>query len=149
MSLPIPAAVARAFVAAINHRSPEEIASLMTEDHVFIDSLGVRVTGRQQMQKEWQGYFSMVPDYSITVDETFAEGPVVAMLGTAQGTWAPGGALKLDNRWQTPAAWRAVVRGSSIAEWRVYADNEPIRQIIARSSAATAEPPTNPAPDAP
>ena len=149
MSLPIPAAVARAFVAAINHRSPEEIASLVTEDHVFIDSLGMRVTGRQPMLKGWQGYFSMVPDYSIAVDETFAEGPVVVMLGAAQGTWAPGSALKPENRWQTPAAWRAVVRGSSIAEWRVYADNEPIRLIIARSSAAPAEPPTNPAPAAP
>jgi uncharacterized protein (TIGR02246 family) len=133
MSIPTPAAVAHAFVEAINHRSPEEIASLMTEDHVFIDALGTRVTGREQMQKGWQGYFAMVPDYSITVDETFAEGLVVAMLGTAQGTWAPGGSLKPENRWQTPAAWRAVVRGSSIAEWRVYADNEPIRQIMARN----------------
>ena len=149
MSIPVPAAVAHAFVDAINHRSPEELASLMTEDHVFIDSLGTRVTGRQEMQKVWQGYFSMVPDYSITVDETFAEGSVVAMLGTAQGTYGPGGSLKPENRWQTPAAWRAVVRGPSIAEWRVYADNEPIRQIIARSSAAPAEPPTNPAPAAP
>jgi len=133
MSIPAPAAVAHAFVDAINSRSPEEIARLMTEDHVFIDSLGTRVTGRQQMKKGWQGYFSMVPDYAITVDETFAEGPVVAMLGTAQGTWSPGGSLKPENRWQTPAAWRAVVRGSLIAEWRVYADNEPIRQIMARN----------------
>jgi len=133
MSIPAPAAVAHAFVDAINSRSPEEIARLMTEDHVFIDSLGTRVTGRQQMKKGWQGYFSMVPDYAITVDETFAEGPVVAMLGTAQGTWSPGGSLKPENRWQTPAAWRAVVRGSLIAEWRVYADNEPIRQVMARN----------------
>ena len=149
MSISAHAAVAHAFVDAINHRSPEEIASLMTEDHVFIDSLGTRVTGRQQMQKGWQGYFSMVPDYSITVDETFAEGAVVVMLGTAQGTWSSGGSLKPENRWQTPAAWRAMVRGSSVAEWRVYADNEPIRQIITRSSAAPAELPTNPAPAAP
>src|SRR5271165_5422468 len=113
MPIPVPAAVAHAFVDAINHRSPEEIARLMTEDHVFIDSMGTRVAGRQQMQRGWQGYFAMVPDYSITVDETFAEGPVVAMLGTAQGTYAPGGPLKPENRWQTPAAWRAVVRGSS------------------------------------
>ena len=105
----------------------------MTEDHVFIDSLGTRVTGRQQMQKAWQGYFSMVPDYSITVDETFSEGPVVVMLGAAQGTYSSWGTLRPENRWQTPAAWRAVVRGPLIAEWRVYADNEPIRQIMARN----------------
>jgi uncharacterized protein (TIGR02246 family) len=127
----VSAAIAHAFVNAINHRSPEEIASLMTEDHVFIDSLGNRVTGRDQMKKGWEGYFGMVPDYRITVDETFADGSVVVMLGAAQGTWSPGGPLKEENGWRTPAAWRAVVHGSSIAEWGVYADNEPIRRIMA------------------
>jgi len=133
MPLPVPAAVAHAFVNAINRRSSGEIAALMTEDHVFIDSLGTRVTGRQQMQQGWQGYFSMVPDYTITVDETFAEGAVVLMFGAAQGTYSSGGSLRPEDRWQTPAAWRAVVRGASIAEWRVYADNDPIRRIIARN----------------
>ena len=85
------ASIAHAFVNAINHQSPEEIASLMTEDHVFIDSLGMRVTGREQMKQGWQGYFSMVPDYTITVDETFADGSVVVMLGAAQGTYSSGG----------------------------------------------------------
>jgi len=76
----------------------------------------------------------MVPDYSITVDESFADGPVVVMLGSAQGTSSTGGALRPENHWQTPAAWRAVVRGAEIAEWRVYADNDPIRRIISRPS---------------
>ncbi|MGD0361443.1 MAG: hypothetical protein ABSC93_11265 [Bryobacteraceae bacterium] len=31
----------------MNRHSPAEIAGLMTEDHVFIDSLGTRVAGRQ------------------------------------------------------------------------------------------------------
>lgn len=144
----MPATVAHAFVNAINHRSPEEIASLMTGDHIFIDSLGMKVTGREQMKRGWRGYFSMVPDYSITVDETFADGSVVVMVGSAQGTYSRGGPLQPGNRWQTPAAWRAVVRGSSIAEWRVYADNEPMRRMMAASEPSqgpAAEPPTNPA----
>ena len=116
----------RAFVEAINHHSPDEIADLMTEDHVFIDSLGTRVAGRDQMKQGWQAYFNMVPDYSIAVDETFAEGDVVVMLGSARGTYA-------GSQWETPAAWRAVVRDSRIAEWRVYADNEPIRQLMRKA----------------
>src|ERR1022692_2740280 len=96
----VSASIAHAFVNAINHQSPEEIASLMTEDHVFIDSLGMRVTGREQMKQGWKGYFSMVPDYTITVDETFADGSVVVMLGAAQGTYSSGGPLKPENRWQ-------------------------------------------------
>jgi ketosteroid isomerase-like protein len=127
----VSAAIAHAFVNAINRRSPEEIASLMTEHHVFIDSLGNRVTGREQMKKGWEGYFGMVPDYHITVDETFADGSVVVMVGAAQGTWSSDGPLKAENGWRTPAAWRAVVHGAWIAEWRVYADNEPIRRIMA------------------
>jgi uncharacterized protein (TIGR02246 family) len=129
----VSASIVHGFVTAINHQSAEEIASLMTEDHVFIDSLGMRVTGREPMKKGWQAYFGMVPDYTISVDETFVDGPVVVMLGAARGTCSSGGPLKAENRWRTPAAWRAVVRGSLVAEWRVYADNEPIRQIMARN----------------
>jgi len=133
MTASSPVSVARAFVEAINRRNASGIAKLMTEDHVFIDSLGMRVTGRQQMEKGWEGYFGMVPDYGITVEETFCDGSVVVMIGTAQGTYSSEGVLPSENRWQTPAAWRAVVRGASVAEWRVYADNEPIRQIMART----------------
>ena len=121
-----------AFVQAINHQSPDQIAAMMTEDHVFIDGLGNRVAGRDQMKKGWAGYFKMVPDYTITVEESFGEGPVVVMTGTAQGTYAPDGSMKKENAWQTPAAWRAVVRGEQNAEWRVYADNEPIRKLMSR-----------------
>jgi len=131
------AAVAHAFADAINRRSPEEIASLMTEDHIFVDALGMKVSGRERMKKGWEGYFDMVPDYTISINETFVDGSVVVMLGAAQGTYSSGGPLKPENAWRTPAAWRAVVRGLSIAEWRVYADNEPIRQIMARNRASS------------
>jgi len=128
------AAVAQAFVHAINRRDPEEIAALMTEDHLFIDSLGTKVAGREQMKRGWQGYFGMVPDYSIEIEETFTGGPVVVMLGAAHGTYTTGGELKPENRWRTLAAWRAVIRDTLIAEWRVYADNEPIRRIMAANT---------------
>jgi uncharacterized protein (TIGR02246 family) len=127
-----PEAVARAFADAINRQNPDELAELMTEDHVFIDSLGTRVAGREAMRAGWNGYFRMVPDYSITVTETYGAGAVVILLGTAQGTLAVDGRLLPVNRWQTPAAWRAEIRGVQVAAWRVYADNEPIRQLLAR-----------------
>jgi uncharacterized protein (TIGR02246 family) len=127
-----PEAVARTFADAINRQSAGELAELMTEDHVFIDSLGARVAGREAMRTGWTGYFRMVPDYSVAVTETYSAGSVVILLGTAQGTLAVDGRLLPENRWQTPAAWRAEIRGAQVAGWRVYADNEPIRQLLAR-----------------
>ena len=128
-----PAEIARMFVGAINHRDLDRLSSLMAEDHVFIDSMGTRMEGRAAMRKAWEGYFRMVPDYSITVQNTFAKGQTVALLGIAQGTYTTDGVLNPENRWSTPAAWRALIRGSSVAEWQVFADNEPIRQIVARN----------------
>jgi ketosteroid isomerase-like protein len=79
---------AKAFVQAINSRNPEKIADCMTVDHVFIDSLGNRVEGKQKMLAGWAGYFRMVPDYSIAINEMFAQDDLVVMLGMAQGTYA-------------------------------------------------------------
>jgi uncharacterized protein (TIGR02246 family) len=119
---------AQAFVRAINRHQVDDLASLMTEEHCFIDSLGNTVQGRQKMQAGWTAYFLMVPDYSIAVDETYSDGPSVVMLGAAEGTYAPDGKLTPENRWKTPAAFRALVEHGKVAEWRVYADNEPIRE---------------------
>jgi hypothetical protein len=78
----------------------------------------------------WAAYFRMVPDYTVAVEETYSAGPVVILLGIAQGTLAPDAQPKPENRWQTPAALRAFVEEGEIGEWRVYADNEPIRAIL-------------------
>ncbi|NIN72607.1 MAG: hypothetical protein GTO46_11940 [Gemmatimonadetes bacterium] len=82
------------------------------------------------MREGWRGYCAMVPDYRIDVEETIVSGDVIVLLGTASGTCAVDGELELENRWETPAAWKAVVRGDRVAEWRVWADLEPIRAVI-------------------
>jgi uncharacterized protein (TIGR02246 family) len=120
--------VARAFVRVVNRQDVEGLAALMTPEHRFIDSLGNVVEGREKMRAGWAAYFRMVPDYSITVEESFCDGPVVVMLGMVQGTYTTDGELKAENRWETPAALRAVIENGHVEEWRVYADNEPIRQ---------------------
>lgn len=128
-----PERVAKAFVNAINDQSVDEITSLMTEDHAFIDALGMKIDGKQLATSAWEAYFRIVPDYTITIDEAFSDGPAVVLLGTARGTYAPDGIVTPSNRWSTPAAWRALVRESLIAEWRVYCDNEPLRRLVARN----------------
>ena len=120
--------VVQAFVRAINRQDVGALAELMTPGHRFIDSLGNVVEGREKMRAGWAGYFCMVPDYQIAVEESYCDGPVVLMLGVAEGTYAPDGILKAENRWKTPAAWRAAIEDGKVAEWRVYADNEPMRE---------------------
>ncbi len=34
--------------------------------------------------------------------------------------------------WRTPAAWKAVIRDGKVMEWRVFADNKPVYEILAR-----------------
>jgi ketosteroid isomerase-like protein/thiol-disulfide isomerase/thioredoxin len=125
---------ARAFADAINGHNADDLAALMTEDHVFIDSLGNRVAGREAMRKGWIAYFGMVPDYTIAIHETYSNDRTVIMLGTAQGTLAVDGHLPPQNHWQTPAAWRAEIRDGQVASWQVYADNEPIRRLLAHKT---------------
>ena len=128
--------VAHAFASAISRRDVASLADLMTENHRFIDSLGNIVEGREKMRAGWAGYFHMVPDYAIAIDETYEKDAVVVMVGSAQGTYSPDGALNHDqmmtNHWQTPAVFRAVIENAKVAEWRVYADNEPIRKLMAK-----------------
>ena len=51
------------FLERINQHDADKLAELMTEDHVFIDSLGQSTRGREKMRTGWQGYFAFCPDY--------------------------------------------------------------------------------------
>ncbi len=105
----------------------------MTADHLFIDSLGERRSGRDRVSGDWGGYLARFPDYEMEVERTFADGDEVVVLGRARGTYAPGGPPAERGRWEVPAAWRAVVRRGLVAVWQVYADNSPVVEIIARA----------------
>ena len=121
--------VALAFVDRINCHDVAGLVALMTEDHHFVDGLGQEVRGREQMKQGWHGYFARFPDYSIKVDDALSDGNVVALLGSAQGTYCTENA-PAENHWEIPAAWKAVIRNERVAEWRVYADNEPVWKIM-------------------
>jgi ketosteroid isomerase-like protein len=118
------------FLNRINQHDVDKLAELMTEDHVFIDSLGNRVTGREKMRGGWRAYFGMCPDYWISHEEIFGNGATVATFGAA------GGAIS-GKEWRTPAAWLAVVEKGQIKKWQVYADNKPVYEILAAAKHTT------------
>ena len=126
-----PQEVAQQFVTAINAHDVECLAILMTSDHRFIDSLGAVVEGRDSMRDGWKFYFAMVPDYHLEISRCFSAETAkdeTMLAGIASGSYWSDGLKQPNSGWITPVALRAVVCDGQIAEWQVYADNEPIRQ---------------------
>jgi len=121
------------FLDRINKRDADKLAELMSEDHVFIDSLGNTMQGREKMRAGWRGYYSFCPDYWVTHEEILGNGNIVAVFGAAGGTIAANGKLPPENKRRTSAAWLAVVENGLVKKWQVYADNKPVYEITAKS----------------
>jgi uncharacterized protein (TIGR02246 family) len=120
------------FMERINQHDADKLADLMSEDHIFIDSLGQSVRGRDQMRVGWRNYYLFCPDYWVSHEEIFSSGDAVAVFGAAGGTIAANGKLPPENKWRTSAAWLARVERGLVKQWRVYADNKPVYDIMSR-----------------
>jgi ketosteroid isomerase-like protein len=127
------------FLDRINQRDADKLAGLMTEDHVFIDSLGQSVQGREKMRAGWRSYYALCPDYWVSHEEIFQNGNLVAVFGSAGGTISANGKLPPENQWRASAAWLAVVEKDLVKEWRVYADNKQVYDIMAKSKPAPSQ----------
>ncbi len=130
-------AIVESFVAAINKRDPAAIASLMTEDHTFIDASGAPHVGRDTMSEGWKGYFAMFSDYEIQIERVLADKSVVAVFGYAAGTYNGKRGLVADNRIAMPAAWRALIENGKVKLWQVYADWTDGWKIIEKDKASS------------
>jgi ketosteroid isomerase-like protein len=122
------------FIACINGHDVAGLVELMTDDHLFIDSLGTAIRGREAMRGAWAGYFRWFPDYRVELEQMVARGDLVLLCGIAHATYGASAAPRPDDHWSAPAAWRAMVREGRIAEWQVYCDNEPARRVLAANA---------------
>jgi ketosteroid isomerase-like protein len=125
-----PLEVAMEFIKSINSGNADAICELMTDGHIFQDALGERFIGREKMRQGWRAYFKIVAQYQIHADEFFQTGERLAIFGSASGIYAGNGPASPDNFWEVPAAWWAVIHDDRVAEWRVYADNQPLRKLM-------------------
>lgn len=112
-------------MARINAHDPKGIVALCAADHSFVDSLGSRLSGSEQLEQAWASYFSLFPDYRIEVEAAVSEGALVLACGFASATHATS-----RKAWRIPAAWRAIVRDAGMVEWQVYADNKPVYELL-------------------
>ena len=113
------------WLAAINAHDVNALATLMAPEHTFVDSRGNRVTGASAMEAGWRGYFALCPDFWVRADLVTADGDTLLAAGEAGGTM-------YGESWRTPTAWQAVIREGKVSEWRVFADNKPAYDIVAR-----------------
>jgi ketosteroid isomerase-like protein len=128
--------VVKAFIAAINRQNPSAISELMTEDHTFVDSAGRNESGRENMTAAWERYFRMFPDYEIQVESMLGDKALVAVFGSASGTYNGKRGLVPENRIEMPAAWKAIVANGKIKHWQVYTDWTEGCKIIAEDKEA-------------
>jgi len=117
------------FVARINAHDVPGLLALCTATHVFIDSLGNRLTGPGALAAGWTFYFGLFQDYCIEVENAATAGDLVLLSGWARGTHAGSG-----RRFRIPAAWRVRLEADLIGEWQVYADNKPVYDILSGSA---------------
>lgn len=122
-----PAEVVERWLAAINRRDVPALSSLTAADFLFVDSLGNRLNGGAKMKRAWQVYFAMCPDYWVRADCAIGDADLFLLAGESGGT--------IDGiMWKIPAAWKAVVGNGLVREWRVFADNKPVYEILAKRS---------------
>lgn len=124
--------IALAYINAINTASIDELYTLMTEDHLFIDAHNNNIKGKEDMKQSWIDYFIMFPDYKIEVADILQKENLVCILGYASGTYKNLKNKENNNYWRVPAAWAAVVKDNQIKLWQVYADNIIVMDIIKR-----------------
>lgn len=123
------------FTNLINTRNADSVCSMLADHAVLIDSLGNRIEGLPLLRAAWESYFMMMPDYHVEHTEIFAEGDRVAIVGTVGGTLSRDGQLHRENYWRSPAVWKAVAKDGKIVLWQIFADNEPLRQVLRKQHA--------------
>lgn len=101
------------FNQAINDHDLRGLTDMMTDDHQLITRTEDALVGRKACTLAWRRFFEMFPDYRNEFRQVWSEGCVV---------WVRGHAACEDERLRGRAAWRAVVEGEMVREWRVDED---------------------------
>lgn len=118
--------VVRAFIAKINAHTTDGLAALMTDDHRCVDTFGATGQGREVVRQLWRAHFTNVPDYKIVCKHMISEDYIIAIFGTVSGTYQHSSTKVAPQSWEVPAAWKAVVHGTRVAEWHTYYGVPPV-----------------------
>jgi ketosteroid isomerase-like protein len=109
------------FNECINKQDIQGLSSLMTDDHVFIDSSNEVHKGKDFMVKGWIEFFRLYPDYVNHFLIVESRDHLVLVIGYSTCSYKP-----LDG----PALWTAETENDLVAEWRVFLDTTENREKL-------------------
>lgn len=122
------------FIRAINSADVEKIHSMMTHDHVFVDSQNNKVVGNDAMKQAWIDFYKLFPDYHMEVNEVITKNDIVLVTGLASGTYKNLKHEDKDTGWIVPACWKAIIKDEKIELWQIFADMSKAYEIVRRYS---------------
>jgi ketosteroid isomerase-like protein len=117
-----PSAVAAEFNDYVNEADLRALASLMSEDHRLIDSLGNMVSGKPACIAAWNSFFQAFPGYRNTFEQFHEADHTVLITGFSE---CPNH-MELTG----PAIWMATVITDRLTEWRVFEDTAVNRMAL-------------------
>ena len=83
----------------------------MTESHLFIDSAGATLDGKDACVAAWRGFFDSFPDYrNVFMDVTDVGGGVIVVQGRSECSF---------HALAGQAEWRAVILDGRVDVWQV------------------------------
>jgi ketosteroid isomerase-like protein len=121
MPPPDPVAVATRFNQCVNGRDLAGLASLMAEDHRFVDTESNVVSGKEACLTAWRGFFELFPDYRNVFTSFSTRGETVVITGHSECS---------EPAVAGPALWTATVIGDQVAEWHVHEDTPETRKHL-------------------
>lgn len=108
----------------INDHDIDGLEALMSDDHIFIDSVDNSTIGKANCISAWKGFFEHFPDYNNVFNSVLRTDNLVIILGYST--------CSSDTRLEGPVIWTAKFSSSDkkVMEWRVYDDTEENRRQL-------------------
>jgi ketosteroid isomerase-like protein len=108
--------IALQFNEYINNRNIDGLATLMTDDHAFIDTANVEFRGKKRALEAWRGFFEAFPEYKNIFEQVLIKDDRVIMIGHS--------VCPSNEALDGPAIWTAKIKDGQVSKWRVY-ENTP------------------------
>ena len=109
------------FNLCITENDVDGISRLITDNHVFTDSAGTTISGKQAVLAAWNGFFAAFPGYRNAFKHYAERGDSIAIAGRS---------FSSDPRLDGPALWRAVLTDGKLSAWEVHDDTPENREML-------------------